>query len=116
MTLWDGGGADTYDLSNYTVGVTIDLNPGAWSTFGRAQLAYLGYEDGDRYAAGNVANAYMHGNNPASLVENAIGGSGDDRIVGNQAANRFFLSAGDDSYEGGAGHDVLDASLYGYRG
>ncbi len=28
-TVWDGGGSDTYDLSNYTTGVTINLNPGA---------------------------------------------------------------------------------------
>ena len=116
MTLWDGGGTDTYDLSDYGAGVTIDLNPGAWSTFGGGQLAYLGYEDGDHYAAGNVANAYMHGNNPASLVENARGGSGDDRIIGNGADNRFFAGAGNDNYEGGAGHDVLDAGLCGYRG
>jgi Ca2+-binding RTX toxin-like protein len=77
----------------------------------------LGQQDGVRhYAAGNVSNAYMHGGDPASLIENARGGSGDDRIVGNQVDNRFFASAGDDSYEGGAGHDVLDAGRYGYRG
>jgi serralysin len=28
MTLWDGGGIDTYDLSGYSVGVSIDLQPG----------------------------------------------------------------------------------------
>ena len=33
LTVWDGGGTDTYDLSNYTVGLTIDLTPGGWSTF-----------------------------------------------------------------------------------
>ena len=27
-TIWDGGGIDTYDLSNYTTGVTVDLGPG----------------------------------------------------------------------------------------
>src|SRR5689334_2345621 len=28
LTVWDGGGTDTYDFSNYTTDLTIDLNPG----------------------------------------------------------------------------------------
>ncbi|MEO6394710.1 MAG: M10 family metallopeptidase, partial [Devosia sp.] len=28
QTLWDGGGVDTYDFSNYTTNLTVDLNPG----------------------------------------------------------------------------------------
>ena len=30
MTLWDGGGTDTYDFSNYTTDLSVDLNPGQW--------------------------------------------------------------------------------------
>ncbi|HET8726854.1 MAG TPA: M10 family metallopeptidase C-terminal domain-containing protein, partial [Alphaproteobacteria bacterium] len=30
MTIWDGGGEDTYDFSAYATGLTVDLNPGAW--------------------------------------------------------------------------------------
>jgi serralysin len=41
-TIWDGNGVDTYDLSNYSNAVTINLNPGAWTTTSQAQLAYLG--------------------------------------------------------------------------
>ena len=107
MTLWDGGGADTYDLSNYDVGVSVDLAPGAWSAFDTGQLAYLGYQDGPRYAAGNVANAYLHGDNPASLVENAAGGSGDDALRGNAADNALLGNAGDDALHAGAGDDSL---------
>lgn len=29
MTIWDGGGYDTYDLSNYTTDLQIDLTPAA---------------------------------------------------------------------------------------
>jgi serralysin len=29
MTVWDGGGIDTYDLSDYTTGVTVNLAPGS---------------------------------------------------------------------------------------
>ena len=32
LTIWDGGGIDTYDFSNYTTDAVIDLRPGAWSS------------------------------------------------------------------------------------
>jgi serralysin len=41
MTLWDGGGTDTYNLSNYKSDLSIDLRPGAWSIVSEQQLAYL---------------------------------------------------------------------------
>ena len=31
MTLWDGGGNDTYDFSSYTSNLTVNLQPGAWT-------------------------------------------------------------------------------------
>ena len=42
MTIWDGGGNDTYDFSNYTTNVTVNLQPGSWTTTSTAQLANLG--------------------------------------------------------------------------
>ena len=42
LTLWDGGGRDTYDLSNYAGGVKVDLAPGGWSVLAAGQLAKLG--------------------------------------------------------------------------
>ncbi len=56
-TVWDGNGIDTYDLSNYTTGVTINLNPGASSITSSTQIAYLG---NGHYAQGNVYNAYLY--------------------------------------------------------
>ena len=32
MTLWDGGGNDTYDFSNYTTNLSVNLQPGGWTT------------------------------------------------------------------------------------
>ena len=29
MTMWDGGGRDTYDFSNYTTNLTVNLSPAA---------------------------------------------------------------------------------------
>jgi serralysin len=98
LTIWDGGGTDTYDLSNYAGGVAVDLAPGGWSVLSSAQLAVLDTRDGTT-ARGNVFNALTFGGSNASLIENALGGAGADTLAGNAAANRL---------EGGAGGDLLD--------
>jgi serralysin len=95
MTIWDGGGTDTYDLSNYGSGVTVDLRPGEWTTTSTTQLANLG--DG-RIARGNVANALLFEGDTRSLIENAIGGSGNDTLIANQATNDLTGGAGIDTF------------------
>lgn len=104
LTIWDGGGNDTYDFSNYATSQTIDLNPGGWSKISDGQLAYLG--DG-HYARGNVFNALMYQGNTASLIENAVGGSANDSITGNALNNLLQGNAGNDTINGGSGTDVL---------
>ena len=103
-TIWDGGGNDTYDLSAYSTDLKIDLQPGAWSTFSAGQLAGLG--DG-HYARGNVANALLYNGDVRSLIENAIGGSGNDILQGNQADNLLEGGAGSDTINGADGMDTL---------
>ena len=103
MTVWDGGGNDTYDFSNYTTNLSVNLQPGGWTTASTAQLAYLG---NGHYAIGNIANALLYQNNPASLIENAIGGSGNDTITGNTANNKFTGGAGNDHLDGLGGTDT----------
>ena len=103
MTVWDGGGNDTYDFSNYTTNLSINLQPGGWTTASTAQLAYLG---NGHYAIGNIANALLYENNPASLIENAIGGSGNDTITGNTANNKLTGGAGNDTIDGLGGTDT----------
>jgi serralysin len=107
LTVWDGGGEDTYDLSNYATDLSIDLAPGAWSTLAQAQLADLNGGPNGGYARGNVANALQYQGDPRSLIENAIGGSGDDALAGNAAANRLEGGAGRDLLEGGGDDDQL---------
>lgn len=108
-TVWDGGGVDTFDLSNYTTNMTLDLRPGAFSLFSEDQLANnRAYQGEVALAPGNVANALLFQGDVRSLIENATGGSGDDRIIGNQVANVLIGNAGDDSLDGEAGSDVLD--------
>jgi hypothetical protein len=103
MTIWDGGGHDTFDYSNYSTNITVDLQPGGWSTLSTVQLASLGY---GHTARGNVANALLYHNNPASLIEDAIGGSGNDTIIGNIADNKLVGGQGNDFLDGGAGADT----------
>lgn len=107
MTVWDGGGTDTYDFSNYATQLSIDLNPGAWIKTGSSQLARLHYADGSRLAQGNIANALLFQGNTASLIENAIGGSANDTIIGNEAANVLHGNGGNDIIYGGAGNDWI---------
>ena len=107
MTIWDGGGTDTYDLSNYSTAVSINLNPGAYSITSTAQLAHLGSGTNGILADGNVFNAYLFNNDPRSYIENALGGSGNDTIIGNAADNVLNGGPGNDTLEGGGGHDTL---------
>ena len=116
-TIWDGGGTDTYDLSNYTTNLNVDLVPGDFSVFSAGQLSYLGGGPNAGYARGNIFNALTWNGDNRSLIENAIGGSGADILTGNAVANTLrgnfgndalFGAAGDDTLFGGEGDDTLD--------
>lgn len=106
MTVWDGGGVDTYDFAKYATNLYVDLRPGAWSTVSQAQRADLS-GDGSKLARGNIANALLHANDARALIENAIGGSGNDSISGNATHNTLSGGAGSDTLNGLAGNDVL---------
>jgi serralysin len=106
LTVWDGGGTDSYNLSNYATAVTINLAPGAWTKTSPEQLAKLHW-DGSELARGNVANALLHQGDTRSLVENAVGGSGNDSITGNAARNVLSGNAGSDTLSGAGGRDHL---------
>ena len=119
-TEWDGGGNDTYDLSNFMTNLMIDLRPGMYSDFDvggnalRAQLNagwdsngnYVGASEHE-YARGHLFNAILHEGDTRSLIENANGGSGNDAIRGNQAHNILRGNAGNDTLNGGDGKDTL---------
>jgi len=108
--LWDGGGIDTYDLSNFSTPLKIDLRPGYWSSFG----TLLPRGSSSAIIPGNVANTYLYVDpttgleDTRSLIENAIGGSGDDSLTGNQANNKLTGDAGNDTLDGGLGADTMD--------
>ena len=85
--IWDGGGNDTLDVSGYHQNQVINLKDGSFSDIGGWQ--------------GNVSIAR------GSIIENAIGGSGNDALIGNAANNRLTGGAGGDRMRGGAGADTF---------
>ncbi len=109
LTIWDGGGIDTYDLSAYSTGVSVDLAPGGSTVTATSQLARLDTRVGQEVLArGNVFNALLFDDNPASLIENAIGGAGNDTLSGNSATNHLQGGGGADLLLGLGGDDILD--------
>jgi serralysin len=92
-TIYDSGGTDGLDCSGYTQAQTINLGPGQWSSIG----GYI-----------NNIGIYL-----TTTIENAIGGGGNDTIIGNQAANELRGNGGHDSIQGGAGDDILNGGAGG---
>ena len=86
FAVWDAGGTDTLDFSGYADNQIVDLREGAFSDVGGL--------------VGNVAIAI------GAAIENAIGGSGADRLFGNPADNRLTGGAGNDTLDGGLGTDT----------
>ena len=113
--LWDGGGVDTYDLHNFSTNLQVDLRPGHWSILSNDLLPH--YADSSAIIPGNIANAYLYRDPTTglddlrSLIENAIGGSGNDLLTGNQVANRLEGGDGDDTLDGGLGVDTMIGGL-----
>lgn len=107
MTIWDGGGIDTFDLSNYHSNLRINLNPGAASVLSTRQLADLNGVAPGGLARGNVSTALLHDDDPRSLIENVLCGSGDDHAGGNEADNKIFGGTGKDILAGYNGNDYL---------
>jgi len=104
LTIWDGGGKDTYDFSNYGTDLKVDINPGGWTTTSAAQLASLG---NSHMARGNIASAYLYNGNVASLIENVKGGRATTRSPAMSPATPSMAGLGNDTISGGGGSDTL---------
>jgi subtilisin-like proprotein convertase family protein len=98
-SLTDTGGSDTINAAAVTGDLSLNLMPGSVSTI-----------DGRTVVIG-----------AGTIIENAIGGDGNDTIMGNAADNHLFGGRGDDTLYGGAGQDQLHGgpgndTLYGGEG
>jgi len=96
--IWDAGGIDTITAGSSKRDAVIDL---------RAASLKAG--------SPNAGGFPSHGEDVAGgftiakgvVIENAVGGSGDDRLTGNGAANTLNGRAGADTLLGGGGNDIL---------
>ena len=109
-TLWDAGGNDTISASNFATNCLIDLRDGHFSsltilpdpTVTGIPNPPLAPADPHTYdGTDNLAIAW------GAVIENAVGGSGNDTLMGNDQDNRLDGGAGNDSLSGGAGNDTL---------
>lgn len=131
MAIWDAGGVDTLDASGYATNQIIDLREGSLSSIGGVTFETApSFEEvnANRAEAGfpPIARATYDANmavleqNPVvgqltdnvgiaygAVIENAVGGSGNDLLVGNGVANTLTGNGGDDTLVGGDGIDSL---------
>ncbi len=93
FTLIDDGGIDTVNFSGYIVNQRIDLTI-ATETSVTGTISDIGGR------LGNMTLAV------GTIIENAIGGSGNDTITGNTARNLLRGNAGNDAIDGAGGFDT----------
>ena len=96
-TLYDTGGNDTIRYDGFR-GSTIDLNSGQGSEIGTP--VFMSSMSGSRQ---QVKNVWMARD---VYIENAIGGGGADRLIGNERDNILAGRGGNDSIVGGLGFDT----------
>jgi Ca2+-binding RTX toxin-like protein len=94
LMIGDGGGNDTIDGAAQTQDLTLSLEQGEWS--------HVGAKGETITARGQITIDI------GTVIENAIGGSGNDLILGNAVANSIGGGAGNDLLRGGGGDDRLD--------
>ncbi len=109
-TIWDGGGNDTIVVDG-SADAGISLVPGTWSSVG-VPLTFS-----NRYPDLSLADPRPDLTDPLTvyiydtvLIENAIGGGGNDVLIGNAAGNWLQGGAGNDGLDGGLG---IDLAVYG---
>ena len=111
QTLWDGGGTDTISWADKVTSAQISLQPGTFSYFGwvdeRSDPATWPHDSG---ILGIAFDCH---------IENAEGGLGADRLIGNSLDNILLggsgpdvlvATSGKDTLDGGDGQDTVDYS------
>ncbi len=87
LTIFDSGGNDWIEYSNFGTNQLINLNPETFSNVANG--------------VGNLSIAR------GVIIENAVGGSGNDTLIGNAANNMLQGNGGNDTMDGGAGNDTV---------
>jgi len=99
-SIWDTGGIDTISNAGGSYRAVIDLREATAGINGGGYISYTTDQYG-RIVTGGYTIAR------GVVIENAIGGNGDDTITGNAVANRLEGGAGNDILDGGAGADTM---------
>lgn len=89
FSIWDAGGTNALDLSGYSTNQIVDLREGKFSSAGEL--------------TDNISIAF------GTLIQTGIGGSGNDKIYGNDANNALEGKAGSDFIDGGGG---INAAIF----
>jgi hypothetical protein len=92
-TIVDSDGYDTLNVSNFSASQLINLAPSD-PTSTQPSLSNIG---------GKIGNLSIA---TGTIIEAAIGGSGNDTFFGNSAANTFRGGAGNDSFYDSLGSDI----------
>ena len=96
--IWDAGGTDTISNAGSNLACTIDLRA---ATLQANDPHAGGYVSADAGIVGGFTIAHN------VTIENAIGGGGDDIIIGNDADNDLQGGGGNDFIDGGLGADTM---------
>ena len=130
--IWDGGGVDTFDASDQTQSVNVNLTPGSWIYSGQKTDTFLmtamhttlydanAYFEKPANVRINGGVGFLHLNHYTkgqafigygTQIEKLIGSDFDDTLTGNNADNTIYGGKGNDIINGGGGNDYLDGGL-----
>ena len=126
MTIWDGAGIDTIDVSGWSTSSTIFLAAGSYSSVnGMTYNLAIAYDcdienvntgagndtitgnDLSNIIAGGGGNDVVHGAAGSDMID---GGTGDDTLNGNDGLDIIHGGDGNDTIDGGAGDDALNGN------
>jgi Ca2+-binding RTX toxin-like protein len=97
-SIWDTNGTDTISGEGATQDLRIDLRAATLITDDPGAGGYIS-------EVTNVSGGFTIANKV--VIENAIGGDGNDNLTGNEAGNKLVGNKGDDELIGGSGIDLL---------
>ena len=114
LSIWDAGGTDTIRY-NGSADAVINLNSATLdnSPTGGGPLSYLVNDASNSYFGGFTIAADFtdalanQATESGVIIENAIGGKGNDSITGNGVANKLLGRGGADTIDGLRGDDTI---------
>ncbi|MEM7633294.1 MAG: M10 family metallopeptidase C-terminal domain-containing protein [Pseudomonadota bacterium] len=106
LTIWDGDGTDTIDLSGWSLSSTLSLVAGSYSsTNGLDYNLAIAYDVDIENAIGGSGYDVLTGNDLDNVL---TGNGGNDTLIGNRGNDTLFGGQGADTLLGGEGNDWLD--------